>query len=70
MKVNDCEDVPTAGAVAEAVQTKLPGTLAPPPLSAIWASVWPKAMLGAVGACVTTGVALLTETFTVPVVAA
>jgi hypothetical protein len=50
--------VPVAGAVADAVQEKVPATDAAPPLRVDEAKVWPKAIALAAGHDVTAGVVL------------
>jgi hypothetical protein len=66
VKVTLSESAPTGGAVAGAVQEKVPGTEGVPPVSVDEARVWPTVMALAVGQADTVGVALFTVTVTVP----
>ena len=58
---------PAPGAVAGALNAKLPATEAVPPLSVEFARVCPKVIALAAGHAVTVGVALFTVTLTDPV---
>ena len=67
MKVTLSAVEPDGGTVAGAVQVKVPGTEAVPPVRADEDRAWPVVMAPAVGHTDTVGVALLTVTVTVPV---
>ena len=67
VKVTLSDGNPALGAVPGAVQAKVPGTEAVPPVKVDEASVCPKVMALAVGHADTVGVALFTVTLTCPV---
>jgi hypothetical protein len=57
VKVTPWLEMPSAGAVAGVVKAKAPATLAVPPLSVEFASVWPIVIFDAVGVTLIIGVA-------------